>query len=398
MKLTETFCAKLLQIDDLRSELSSTLKKYQEDIIPSGLQVVFDLATKTLQQNDRTLEHLDSNPSLHFSFLATNNNTDADVAVLERINKLTGLLASYIREEITCRLDVIYLQHLLSSPPSSSLSKPSSPSIPSSPPSETEAEAEAESEQEIIEDLNSLHAEIPTVTALYVSAAFTEPLRRVLRQRQRQSKGESQVRHDEIADTLTQMEGRLEELAKKVEGLRGGQQTMSIIGKAFTETQDDASAFHDEATTTSHTREARGPKNEHLGALLSYLGLPNITSSSPARALPRALHSRLHRTQAQLASPEVRTDIYGPIRQSIEALRSAEESLVTALDHADRGGGKGTAEEEMKELGSRVGEVGRGIEEAVSWQQMGLQGPEVVKARNKFVGRWGGGGDGARIG
>lgn len=403
------------QIDDLYSEIEYTLKKHYKDTIPTRQKIAFELVTSTLQGDDRALEALnDTLSSLPPTTTSVRNTEDAkalnkhdmndddshDKVEFARIEKLTTLLSHYTIEEITSRLDVIYLQDLLLSPPLSPFPTPV-----------LEREIE-ESEEGLTIDLNSLHSEIPTVTSLYITSTFLSPFENAIRHRARTRKAKEQADLQDALDIIKTLARNLESLSRRIEGLRSYRGSLEKIWGALKNAKDEeeSTAALRSTTGAGGGKEDMMSKDERMEAFLAYLDLPT-TSTHSFQDVRKALQNRLRK--AQLSAISLQTELYKPLEKELAKLKSIEEMLsdgVTKPSSASREGdsagtsGRGKEGEEKEEgeefgeqnnqkvLEARIGEMGARIEGTSSFLanlQTNGGGIEVRRARTKFVSRWG---------
>lgn len=99
-----------------------------------------------------------------------------------RVAELTSTLSDLTREEIECRLNRTYLQHLTGNAV------------------DRKQESNEHVEAELEQDLQSLHVEIPDVAAMSIFQDFRAPLLRALADRQNRKNVEAQRVLEEVSD------------------------------------------------------------------------------------------------------------------------------------------------------------------------------------------------------
>ncbi|KAL9621887.1 MAG: hypothetical protein Q9160_003708 [Pyrenula sp. 1 TL-2023] len=417
------------RISDLHNDIASTLKTRQ-DAIPTRFKTAEELVAETLLGDDRILERLNGLlPTSNADDQANQDDVERETedpgiaAELARIDKLCMLLTALLREEITTRLDITYLQHSSPSPTPRASSTRSTGAEAQSPGPEPSAETETETEEDILTDLNSLHTEIPTVADLYVNTLFRQPLHLALHRQEQDRKARHAEKGEEITRTIEEMTHRLDDTTRRIEGLMGERKALKAIGA-----QLDASASasvvsppQQHQTLASPSSGSLGLKNTNppttaealrninqntsLSSLLSHLGLPTRTSTSKSTSnehnqkLHKALLSHLHKSHRSVT--ELQSSLYAPLKLHLASLAQADRILNDTLDVASTntdGDGdndrKGDRKSGSAELERRMGEVGQGIEELapdVDVQDgVGMNTADARKARERFVRRWAG--------
>jgi hypothetical protein len=147
--------------------ITTQLKKLKEglrrtiDQIPSS-------ATECLRQDDYQLQKLTALSAL---------DADDGKELRTKVAQLTAKLTDMKREEIECRLDRVYLGRLAQEDGDR----------------HQEQNKLEEQEEQLEQDLNSLHVEIPDVAAILVSQEFEAPLLRALSKKQNEENNRTRM-------------------------------------------------------------------------------------------------------------------------------------------------------------------------------------------------------------
>jgi hypothetical protein len=150
-----------LQVEESNQALASQLSELAE-----GLQGAINLAEPAasayLRRDDRYLEELAAVSVL---------DADDGKELKTKVDQLTAKMSELTREEIECRLNRIYLQHLFMKEAGSRHER-------------GERDELEQQELELEQDLKSLHVEIPDVAEMTTFQGFKAPLLRAFAEQQ----------------------------------------------------------------------------------------------------------------------------------------------------------------------------------------------------------------------
>lgn len=276
----------------------------------------------------------------------------------ETVERLTGMLARMVGEELQVRLDRIYLESLQEGPKNYH--------------GDGTGIQTAEEAAVLEQDLESLYAEIPDVAAMYVAQKYSEPLLRAVREEERQRRAVAAARSDRVTGVLADLTLELEALAERLRSFHSYRCAMQDLRNGYA--QFDVSDRREGLILANATASPPREFSPAMEGLLRHLGI----STMPTRDLLEVVDEKVARLQEGTRQSELNAS--ADARKVHEARKMLFESLLNGLDH-DQNGAESLSK--LDELEARISRLREDVE-AVS----GADTSQAVRKQREFVDRW----------